>query len=89
MRRVEGGGGCITPGWPQPWEVVLPGAANWDFLIPILERSRALGLAHVWEEGSVFEALSKPDFFPPTNSSILISLIYFYIVNTEIFNMFS
>lgn len=43
----------------------MPGAANWDFLIPILERSRALGLAHVWEEGSVFEALSKPDFFPP------------------------
>lgn len=68
----------------------MPGAANWDFLIPILERSRALGLAHVWEEGSVFEALSKPDFPPPpTNSSIFISLIYFYIVNTEIFNMFS
>lgn len=43
----------------------MPGAANWDFLIPILERSRALGLAHVWEEGSVFEALSKPDFPPP------------------------
>lgn len=82
MRRVEGGGGCITPGWPQPWEVVLPGAANWDFLIPILERSRALGLAHVWEEGSVFEALSKPDF-PPHHQ-----FKYIYIFNIFLYSKY-
>lgn len=61
----------------------MPGAANWDFLIPILERSRALGLAHVWEEGSVFEALSKPDFPPPPPQ-----FKYIYIFNIFLYSKY-
>lgn len=56
---------------------------------PYIGEEQSTGVSPMYGKKAVYLRHWASQILFPTNSSIFISLIYFSIVNTEIFNMFS